>query len=75
MLTSAKIAKQNGDTRTCESETGYLNLSIKPILPDCEANISRLALFAQQTGVLLPPPPPSSHVVVRVYLYFYISLL
>ena len=22
----------------------------KPILPDCEANIARLALFAQQTG-------------------------
>jgi hypothetical protein len=30
-----------------------------PILPDCEANIARLALFAQQTGGGgLPPPPP-----------------
>ena len=28
MLTSAKIAKQNGDTRTRKSEPGYLNLSI-----------------------------------------------
>jgi hypothetical protein len=71
MLTSAKIAKQNGDTRTCESETGYLNLSIKPILPDCEANISRLALFAQQTGVLLPPPPPA-HMSLLGYICIFI---
>jgi hypothetical protein len=28
MLTSAKIGKQNGDTRTRKTETGYLNLSI-----------------------------------------------
>ena len=27
MLTSAKIAKQNGDTRTRKSEPGYLNPS------------------------------------------------
>jgi hypothetical protein len=27
MLTSAKIGKQNGDTRTRKTETGYLNLS------------------------------------------------
>ena len=32
----------------------------KPILPDCEANIARLALFAQQTGGAAAPsaPPP-----------------
>ena len=30
----------------------------KPILPDCGANIARLALFAQQTGGLAPPAPP-----------------
>ena len=29
----------------------------KPILPDCEANIARLALFAQQTRGAAPPPP------------------
>jgi hypothetical protein len=30
-----------------------------PILPDCEANIARLALFAQQTGMggFRPPSP------------------
>jgi hypothetical protein len=28
LLTSAKIGKQNGDTRTRELELGYLNLSI-----------------------------------------------
>jgi hypothetical protein len=27
MLTSAKIGKQNGDTRTRQPEPGYLNLS------------------------------------------------
>jgi hypothetical protein len=27
MLTSAKIGKQNGDTRTRKTEPGYLNLS------------------------------------------------
>jgi hypothetical protein len=33
----------------------------KPILPDCEANIARLALFAQKIGgggAAAPPPPP-----------------
>jgi hypothetical protein len=29
MLTSAKIGKQNGDTRTRKTEPGYLNLSIE----------------------------------------------
>ena len=29
----------------------------KPILPDCETNIARLALFAQQTGGLPHPRP------------------
>jgi hypothetical protein len=29
MLTSAKVGKQNGDTRTRKSVPGYLNLSIK----------------------------------------------
>jgi hypothetical protein len=28
LLTSAKIGKQNGDTRTRKPEPGYLNLSI-----------------------------------------------
>jgi hypothetical protein len=28
MLTSAKIGKQNGDTRTRKPESGYLNFSI-----------------------------------------------
>ena len=34
----------------------------KPILPDCEANIARLTLFAKQTGGggLPPPPPPGT---------------
>jgi hypothetical protein len=32
MLTSAKIGKQNGDTRTRKPEPGYLNLSIDPVL-------------------------------------------
>jgi hypothetical protein len=42
-------------------------------LPDCEANIARLALFAQQTGGLPPPAParyahgyPGSGLRVRV---------
>jgi hypothetical protein len=30
----------------------------KPILPDCRANIARLALFAQQTGGAGAPPAP-----------------
>jgi hypothetical protein len=30
----------------------------KPILPDCEANIARLALFAQQTGEAAAPLAP-----------------
>jgi ribosomal protein L31 len=31
MLTSGKIGKQNGDTRTRKSEPGYLNLSINSL--------------------------------------------
>jgi hypothetical protein len=31
--------------------------TVKRILPDCEANIARLALFVQQTGGLPPPSP------------------
>jgi hypothetical protein len=31
--------------------------TVNRILPDCEPNIARLALFAQQTGGAVPPPP------------------
>jgi hypothetical protein len=32
--------------------------NIKPILPDCRANIARLAWFAQETGGAGAPPAP-----------------
>ena len=43
---------------------------IKPILPDCRANIARLAWFAQQTGGAgappAPPPGTPMHIVCLV---------
>jgi hypothetical protein len=46
----------------------------KLILPDCRANIARLALFAQQTGGAGAPPAPAGTPMVKTdlsYLCFY----
>jgi hypothetical protein len=48
MLTSAKVGKQNGDTRTRKPEPGYLNLSNmiwqtdmkNPLIRTCSSNFS-----------------------------------
>jgi hypothetical protein len=42
MLTSAKIGKQNGDTRTRKTEPGYLNLSNDCRLPTAQEPIKML---------------------------------
>ena len=42
----------------------FIFIIMAPILPDCEANIARLALFAQQTGGGgLPPSLPGTPMI------------
>jgi hypothetical protein len=50
MLTSAKIGKQNGDTRTHKPESGYLNLSILTVLTGL-ALLMESALIIMLTGL------------------------
>jgi hypothetical protein len=52
MLTSAKIGKQNGDTRTRKTEPGYLNLSIVflshvfvPSVKQCFFTVDKFLVF------------------------------
>ena len=49
--------------------TPLITLVYNNHLPDCEAKIARLALFAQQTREAdAPPPPPSTPMVLHLYI-------
>jgi hypothetical protein len=55
MLTSAKIGKQNGDTRTRKPESGYLNLSFNEFqtaLSDMnmQNQFNKMSVFECQTN-------------------------
>ena len=54
MLTSAKIGRQNGDTRTRKPESGYLNLS-----NDCPASSSSSEACSTSSGEYLFLPSTS----------------
>ena len=72
MLTSAKIAKQNGDTRTRKSEPGYLNLSTVSVIHVVEGgsgnllsaktaqDLALIQLVNKVTELETPPKPEVS---------------